>query len=158
MSDQPSRIDAILEDRARFRERIRGLEAFLALDRPDPGQERAAAWAGELAERLGDLRRHLVRKFRREEGAGTIQELALEHPHRADELRRCIVEHRRLLDRLRALLADAQVYADGRSPRNRRLRREVAALLADLARHEREEAALLQRILVRDEGTPASGE
>ncbi len=151
-------IDGIMEKHELLLGRIRGLEGFLKLPRPEPETIGAQVWAGELAERLGKLREMLVLQFRAEETAGTLQELALDNPHAAGSIQELMKDHRRLLDRLRSILASATVYAQGKAPQMLHLRANTQAMLDALAQHERAEDSLIQRLHARDLGTGASGE
>lgn len=158
MSDAHRSIAAILEKHERLQERIRGLESFLELPRPEPETESAQIWAGELSERLGSLRELMVRQFRSEESAGTLQEMALDHPHWADRIKKLVSDHRHLMDRTRSILGSATVYAQGKSPQMLHLRANTRHLLDELAAHEKNEARLYQRLHVRDLGAGASAE
>lgn len=158
MSPLQRTIDAIMEDQELMHGQILGLEGFLRLPRPEPGTQDAEMWAGELTERLHSLRALMVLRFRREEAAGPFEQLALDHPRAAGQIRHLVDEHRYLMDRLREILGSATVYAGGRTPRMRHLRRGTRGLIEALARHEEEECSLVQRLYARDLGQGASGE
>jgi hypothetical protein len=126
--------------------------AVLALKARIRGPEPARRdhWARLLAEDLDLLAGLLRTHFAREEAEGMFEAILEAEPDAVGPCARLRDQHRSILHHLSAILRKLD------EPRQdtasvEALRRETRALLADLARHEAEEDALLVRVMQGEE-------
>lgn len=119
----------------------------------DESEERALLW--DIFSLVGSLRDHLTRHFRLEEAGGllcgAVQHGVAETQRFADGL---VAQHRdfehrleRILDQLDSAVRDARRPSKAATDS---YEQALRSLLRDLASHEREEAGLLEQVILRE--------
>ncbi len=133
------------EEHASLDTRLEMLEKGLCTEGED-------AASGDLAERLGDLKRFLEQHFAREENSPFYQELPLRQPHLSDRLARLQSEHAEIASELTALCEAAHAAAEGGGAPDPNLTERMRALARRIRRHERDETEIVQRAWLEDFG------
>jgi hypothetical protein len=125
------------------------------LDQPRPGlrDPEAHKWATTLYRQLVELHETVSRTKRTVDERETLTKLALAHPRASRKLERVRRDQERNLCDLRAIVNASMVYAEANQPPNPRLRTWTRSVLDRMARHEREETALIQELIQTDVGT-----
>ena len=134
-----------LDEHRAIRAAVQGLQTHLRV--PDPA--RRDHWRRQLAEDLEALAGLLRPHFAREEVDGMFDAIVEAEPGSSLECARLRAQHGTLLDTVAAIRQRLQ--APGREESLEELRPAVRALIADLARHEAAEDALLIRTMEGDE-------
>jgi len=126
--------------------RTRNLKSFLKKERPAVASKDSYRWAASLSEHLLRMHNRLAQHYATEEGSGLFEELAERFPRAGPGIDRLVAEHERNLTDLRCLIDETLLYAEGRPPKNARLRNRVGSLLSRMTTHENREMELRQRL------------
>jgi iron-sulfur cluster repair protein YtfE (RIC family) len=152
MVEVKTKFDTILEQHTELRDLTAKLREFLQQPRPEIGKPGSHTWASSLAATLTQYHDKIFRHFREEEQSGFLDELQEMHPHALHAIETLRQEHDRILADLRAIMAAALVYSEGKPLTSPRLRRWTLSLLDRIAHHEREETELFQEVHYHDLG------
>jgi len=142
----------VLDEHRHLREMLADLEEFLEQARPEVGKTGFHTWAAQLSRKLVRLHDELFRHFRFEEQSGMVEEVSVSHPRASGKIQAVVDEHPKMLAELRDLMSATLAYSEGRPESETRLRQRVHKLIDTLARHERAETDLIQRLEYRDLG------